>query len=182
LGVRDYLRAGRWAPPALGSGRPRCSGLLGGGCGCLPCTQGLAVSHGFFSAHQGVAIPKPQERRWAIRVAFIRHPSAQVHGTLKVWLVDLSASGARITLDTRLDHGSRCTLDLPPELGSLTLSARVVWSSIFGGEQTAQGERHIIYQSGLAFVNLTAEQQAILANLLEQFTPRSTLRESQHDQ
>jgi hypothetical protein len=50
----------------------------------------------------------------------------EARGTLKVWLVDLSTSGARITLDTRLERGSRCTLELPPELGSLTLSSRVV--------------------------------------------------------
>ncbi len=127
-----------------------------------------------------MAIPQSQERRWAIRIAFIRHPSARAYGTLKVWLFDLSTTGARITLGELLDHGSRCTLELPPELGSLALSTRVVWSAIFGGEQTAQGERHIIYQSGLAFINLTAEQQTTLASLLEQLTPKGTLRDGLH--
>ncbi len=128
---------------------------------------------------QGAAIPTPQERRWAIRIAFVRHPSARAQGTLKVWLLDLSATGARITLGELLEHGARCTLELPPDLGALTLAARVVWSAIFGGEQTAQGERHIIYQSGLAFVDLTAEQQATLARLLEQLTPKGTLWDGQ---
>ncbi len=123
---------------------------------------------------KSVTIAKMQERRWAIRIAFVRHPSARARGSLKVWLYDLSAGGARITLDTQLSPSSYCTLELPPELGSLTLSARVVWSAVFGGEVTAQGERHIIYQNGLAFVNLTADQQATLAILLEQLTPKGT--------
>jgi hypothetical protein len=130
---------------------------------------------------RGAAIHTSQERRWAIRVAFIRHPSARAHGNLKVWLLDLSATGARITLDELLDHGFHCTLELPPELGSLALSTRVVWSAIFGGEQTVQGDRHIIYQSGLAFVDLTAAQQATLRSLLPQFTPKSTQRIDQQN-
>jgi hypothetical protein len=131
---------------------------------------------------KSVATTKSQERRWAIRIAFVRLPSARAHGSLKVWLYDLSASGARITLDTQLSLSTNCTLELPPELGSLTLSARIVWTAIFGREQTAQGERHTIYQSGLSFVNLTAEQRASLAALLEQLTPKATLRDDQQSQ
>jgi hypothetical protein len=131
---------------------------------------------------KSVTIAKMQERRWAIRIAFVRHPSARAHGGLRVWLYDLSAGGARITLDTQLSPGSYCTLELPPELGSLTLSARVVWSAVLGGEETAQGERHIIYQNGLAFANLTADQRATLAILLEQLTPKATLQDGQDSQ
>ncbi len=111
------------------------------------------------------------ERRQAIRVAFVRHPRAQANDTLEVRVLDLSATGARITLAEELDHGFRCTLQLSPELGSLILGARVVWSGVFGAEQTEQGERHIIYQSGLHFPDLTSEQQATLTRLLTQVAP-----------
>lgn len=111
-----------------------------------------------------------QERRQATRIAMVGRPSAQARGTLMVWLVDLSATGARITLGELLPQGSSCTLQLPPALGGLTLSARVVWSAIFGAEQTPEGERHLLYQSGLAFVDLAPDQQATLTGALAQIS------------
>ena len=41
---------------------------------------------------------------------------------------------------------------------------------VIGGEQPPDGERQLRYQSGLAFLDVTAEQQAILASLLQQLT------------
>lgn len=108
-----------------------------------------------------------QERRGVPRIALVGRPGARARETLEVWLADLSATGARITLGELLHHGSACSLQLPPGLGSLTLSARVVWSAVYGGEQTLEGERHVIYQCGLAFVDLTTDQQAALAEALE---------------
>jgi hypothetical protein len=115
---------------------------------------------------------KSQERRRVPRIAMVGRTSARAQGFLEAWLVDLSASGARITLGELLNRGSPCTLELAPALGSLTLSARVVWSGLFGGEQTPDGERHFIYQSGLAFVDLTTEQQAALASILQRLATR----------
>jgi hypothetical protein len=109
------------------------------------------------------------ERRRAPRVAIVGRPSACVRDNLKVWVADLSTTGARITLGELLHHGSSLVLDLPPALGSLSLAARVVWSTIYGGEQTLEGEHHTIYQSGLAFVGLTPDQQGALARIVESF-------------
>jgi hypothetical protein len=117
-----------------------------------------------------------RERRSATRIALLRRLSAQARGTLGVWLVDLSLSGARITLAEQLAPGSQCTLELPHELGGLTLSTRVVWSGIFGAEQTAEGERHLIYQSGLAFEGLSADRQATLGGILARLAWGRTLR------
>ena len=113
-----------------------------------------------------------EERRRAARIALVGRPSARARDTLEVWLVDLSAAGARITLGELLQHGSSCSLQLPPTLGSLTLSARVVWSGLLGGEQTPDGERHFIYQSGLVFVDLSTEQQGALTRILQTVTTR----------
>jgi catechol-2,3-dioxygenase len=41
-----------------------------------------------------------------------------------------------------------------------------MWSGLFGGEKTPNGEEHFIYQSGLAFVDLTPDHQAALAKIL----------------
>ncbi|MFI5338670.1 MAG: PilZ domain-containing protein [Candidatus Methylomirabilales bacterium] len=116
-----------------------------------------------------------QERRGVPRMALVGRPGARARETLEVWLADLSATGARITLGELLHHGSACSLQLPPGLGSLTLSARVVWSAIYGGEQTLEGERHVIYQSGLAFVDLTTDQQAALAEAVERVSSGTPL-------
>jgi hypothetical protein len=113
-----------------------------------------------------------QERRGAIRVAILAGARARVPAPLEVWLVDLSASGARITLGELLEHGAACTLELPPALGSLTLAARVMWSGVFGGEQTPEGDRHLIYQSGLTFADLTPDQRTALKAIVERFTRR----------
>jgi hypothetical protein len=113
---------------------------------------------------------EPLERRRATRIAIVGRPSARARDTLQVWLADLSTTGARIMLGEMLHHGSSLALELPPTFGALTLSARVIWSTLYGGEQTLEGEHHAIYQSGLAFVDLTPDQRAGLAKLVEGFS------------
>jgi hypothetical protein len=54
-----------------------------------------------------------------------------------------------------------------PALGRLRLTGRVVWSGLRGGEQTLEGEQRLHFQSGLAFTEVTREQQAALACALE---------------
>ena len=120
---------------------------------------------------------EPQDRRRTARIALLGRPSAWAKGALEVWLVDLSETGARITLGEMLPHGSHCTLELPPALGSLTVSARVMWSGLFGGEKTPNGEEHFIYQSGLAFVDLGPDQQAALAKILNRLSAHGKPRE-----
>jgi len=106
------------------------------------------------------------DRRGGTRVRFRRRPTARAGNLLEARLVELSLSGARITLAERLPPGSGCTLTLSPALRSLTLPARLVWSATVGGEQTPEDERHLPYQSGLDFGRLPAEERATLASLL----------------
>jgi len=120
---------------------------------------------------------EPQDRRRTARIALLGRPSAWAKGALEVWLVDLSETGARITLGEMLPHGSHCTLELPPTLGSLTVSARVMWSGLFGGEKTPNGEEHFIYQSGLAFVDVSPDQQAVLTKILHRISTHGKARE-----
>ncbi|MFI5339948.1 MAG: hypothetical protein ACHQ7N_08935 [Candidatus Methylomirabilales bacterium] len=69
-------------------------------------------------------------------------------------------------MEGRKKHGELTSHARSP----LTLSARVVWSGLLGGERTPDGERHFIYQSGLVFVDLSTEQQAALARILQRLT------------
>jgi PilZ domain-containing protein len=119
------------------------------------------------------------ERR---RVARITVPS-QIRGTglenREVRLLDLSSDGARIAQEKALQPGAPCALILPPALGPVRLPARIIWSRLSGGEQTLEGERVFLHQSGLAFRGLTPEEQTALADALTklkaaQRTPDST--------
>ena len=84
-----------------------------------------------------------------------------------VRLLDLSSMGVRIEHAEPLHEGVVCYVDLPPDLGRATLTGRVVWTKLHKGEQTHEGESRVSYQSGLAFVGLTSEQQAKLADALQ---------------
>lgn len=112
-------------------------------------------------------MPSPKERRREPRVRHSGHPGARARPVLEVGLLDISTTGTRIEHREVLQPGSLCTLELPPVIGGLTVSARVVWSSIIGSEQPLEGEQRSPYQSGLEFVDVTPEQQADLERILE---------------
>ena len=83
-----------------------------------------------------------------------------------VHLLDLSARGARIAHREPLHAGGIGYVDLPPALGAVRLLGRVVWTRLRGTEQTFDGGRRAVYESGLEFTSLTPEQQAALASAL----------------
>lgn len=112
-------------------------------------------------------MPEPLERRQAPRVVLIGRPGVRVQDTLVAWLADLSATGARLTLTEQLHPATSLTLQLPPGLGDCTLGARVIWTTTYGGEQTPEGEPHTLYQSGVAFMGVTPEQQVTLERLVD---------------
>ncbi len=80
-----------------------------------------------------------------------------------VRLVDLSSTGARIEHAEPVHEGLVCDVDLPPALGRGRLKGRVVWTELHKRVQTFEGDTRIFYQTGLAFVDITPEQQEALA-------------------
>ena len=102
-------------------------------------------------------------------------PSGRVRVTLDARLVDLSSVGARIEHCNLLRPGFRCALELPPSIGSLALSVQVVHSAVVGTEHTSGGEKLLRYQSGLAFVGLTPDQQVTLEDILSRLAPENRL-------
>ncbi len=117
------------------------------------------------------AMTEFQEKRRTRRVAIAGHLGGCVHVPLEVRFVDLSLTGVRIEHVSWLRPGSACTLEFPPALGSLVLSARVIHSAVMGSEVNPEGYRLVRYRSGLVFVDFTAAQAAILADVLEKLTP-----------
>lgn len=83
-----------------------------------------------------------------------------------VHLLDLSALGARIAHQKPLHAGGIGYVGLPPTLGAVRLLGRVLWTRLRGAEQTLDGDRRVLYESGLEFTSLTPAQQAALATAL----------------
>ena len=114
-----------------------------------------------------------QDLRTVPRTPLPQPPAARTREGLEVRLLDLSLKGARIEHPDLLNPGTPCHLELPPLLGSLILSARVVWCTIIGADSTPAGERQLRAHSGLLFEELTGEQQTILTGTLQQFVARA---------
>jgi hypothetical protein len=108
------------------------------------------------------------EQRRIPRVRMADRPAARVRPSLEARLVDLSLTGARIEHFGTLRPEVPCTIELPGATRPLVLPVRIVWSHVVGTEHSPEGERRLRYQSGLEFIGVTAEQQAILARIQEQ--------------
>ena len=107
------------------------------------------------------------DRRRVARITIPSHLNAFELELRLVRLLDLSSEGARIEHPEHLHEGLVCYVDLPPALGRVRLTGRVVWTRLHKGEQTFDGNKHVYYQSGLVFTGITPEQQAALAAALE---------------
>ena len=115
------------------------------------------------------------ERRKGRRVQLPERPDGRIRATLNARLLDLSTTGARIEHHNMLRPGFTCTIELPATMGALILPARVVRSTVVGTEKGPTGERFLRYESGVAFGELTVDQQAALEAVLGRFPPGEPL-------
>ena len=112
-------------------------------------------------------MPEPPDRRRVARITIPSHLSDFELELRLVRLLDLNSEGCRIEHPGHLHEGLVCFVDLPPALGRLRLTGRVVWTRLHRGEQTAEGDRHVYYRSGLAWTGDTPEQRTALVAALE---------------
>jgi hypothetical protein len=106
---------------------------------------------------------KPAERRHVARLTVPAQLSGPRLGPRQVRLLELSPEGARTEHPDPLNEGLMCFIDLPPDLGHVRLTGRVVWTKLRRREQTLEGDRQLYYQSGLIWTGLTPEQRSALA-------------------
>lgn len=106
------------------------------------------------------------ERRRVMRVDVPRHLRGGELQPHFVHLLNLSPLGARVTHLEPWANGVPCAVDLPPSLGTVRLSGRVVWTRLRSTEQTLAGDRRDHYESGIEFTNLTPAQEKALADAL----------------
>jgi len=107
------------------------------------------------------------DRRRVARISVPRHLTGPDLELRLVRLLELSSEGASIEHPEHLHEGLVCYVDLPPALGRLRLTGRVVRTRLHKSEQTFEGNKRVFYQSGLAFVGITSEQQTALEAALE---------------
>ena len=111
-------------------------------------------------------IERPERRRVA-RLTVPSHLGGFELELRLVRLLELSSEGARIEHPGHLHEGLVCFMDLPPALGRVWLTGRVMWTRLYKTEQTFEGDKHVYYQSGLLFIGITPEQERGLAAALE---------------
>ncbi len=122
---------------------------------------------------------EPPDRRHVARLSIPSHLGGVELELRLVRIIDLSPEGARIEHAGHLHEGLGCFVDLPPSLGRLRLTGRVVWTRLYKGEQTFEGDRNFYYQSGLTFTGVTPEQQAALAAVLQTLKAASDSSEAE---
>ena len=115
-----------------------------------------------------------REQRLVPRVRLPAPLAGRALGILDYHLVDLSMAGARIEHYYPLRPGSAWTVELPATLRKQTLSSRVIWTRGIKGKGAGEGLPPR-YESGLAFVHLTGEQQAALAGIVERLAIQGTV-------
>lgn len=107
------------------------------------------------------------------RIAVSRFVQVRARGTIDGRLIDLSLTGARVQHLGLLRPGYPCVLEFPVGLGRLILASHIVRSAVVGVERTAVGERHLKYESALAFAEVTEEQGAVLASIMDDLSRRA---------
>ncbi len=119
-----------------------------------------------------------QDRRKVSRIVVAQGVAlrARANHTMEVRLLDLSPSGARIAHLALLRPGARSVLEFPAIFGPLILATEIARSQVVGIQPNLFGERQLCYESGLAFLNPTAEQRAILAEILRRLSPTGSRR------
>jgi hypothetical protein len=110
---------------------------------------------------------KAEEQRRTPRVRIAGRLTGRASATIEVQVLDLSATGARVEHGGLLRPGTVCTFELPPALGQVSLSARVVRSAVIGTDKGPGAEQPLRYESGLEFIRVTPEQRAALTQVLE---------------
>jgi hypothetical protein len=115
------------------------------------------------------------ERRKGRRVSIPGRPGGRVRATLEARLLELGTSGARIEHHNLLRPGFACSLELPTALGGLVLPVRVVRSAVIGMAKGSTGDQVLRYESGVTFVELTADQQAALEAVVDRLASGEAL-------
>jgi len=106
------------------------------------------------------------------RILFLADRNVLIDQTMVNDFRPFGAAMAKLsTSSNTIERPDGSEVELPTAIGSLVLSARIIRSTVIGNEPTPDGGRLLRYESGLAFVGVTPEQQAALEKAMEKLTP-----------
>lgn len=101
------------------------------------------------------------------RVSMAGRMEGHVRPTIEGSIIDLSLGGVCIEHRAIVQPGWVCDVTLRAGDGNiLTLRARVVWVDLDRVEKQGQ-DRVLIYRAGFEFVEVTADQEALLQRILK---------------
>ncbi len=89
----------------------------------------------------------------------------QFHTNVK--LLNISSSGASISLDRRLTMGDEYSLHVECQESSILLKGVVVWKKIVGSKRNEKGEVIPIYEAGIRFNNVITEKGVEIIDFIE---------------
>lgn len=84
-----------------------------------------------------------------------------------VELLNISSSGASISLDRRLNMGDEYSLHIDCKDSSILLKGRIVWEKIAGSKRNEKGEIVPIYEAGIRFDNVMTEKGLEIIDFIE---------------
>jgi Tfp pilus assembly protein PilZ len=84
-----------------------------------------------------------------------------------VELLNISPSGASISLDRRLTMGDEYTLHVECHDSSILLKGVIVWEKIVGSRRNEKGEVIPIYEAGIKFDNVITEKGLEIIDFIE---------------
>lgn len=112
------------------------------------------------------------ERGWPDKRRFPRFPvggriKGRVRALYDASLMDLSFGGALIEHDQIVRPGTTSFVVLFLQGHPLSLRCQVVWSQVDRPEVLPDGERALIFHTGLEFLNPTEEAQQLLSDYID---------------
>ncbi len=102
------------------------------------------------------------DRRKHVRVILPSATRGSLNLASGVRVFNLSPEGALIEHAARLSPGETCVLGLTSAGEELRLRSHVAWTQVYGGRRTGDGERELVFRSGLAFADMPKEVAASL--------------------
>jgi c-di-GMP-binding flagellar brake protein YcgR len=90
----------------------------------------------------------------------------------EVKLLNISFSGAAISLDRRLHIGREYTLHFERADKMLTLKGKVVWEKLAGTDKTEKGDVIPIYNAGIQFDNVLTEKATEIIKFIQANMPK----------
>ena len=124
--------------------------------------------------------PGQEQRRAYPRLGLPDEAAATIANVGTARLMNVSAGGALLEHPGLVRPGYRAFLVLPSEEGDLRLACQVAYSSVVRTAPNPQGDRDLIYRTGMQFINLDRVAQNRLSDLLTSYahgtlpTPQSS--------